>query len=60
MDKKEYTIETVEQIPLDSCFNKYVAIIKCIFNRKAKYVFEFDVNENDEYELVGCVFKKGK
>lgn len=55
---KEYTIETKEQVPIDSCFNKFIAILKCIFIKDAMYVFEFDF-EDDDYELVGCVFSKG-
>ena len=57
---KEYTIETIEQIPLHSCTNKYFAILKCLIMKNAKYVFEFEVDENDDVELIGCVFKKGK
>ena len=58
LEIKEYTIETIEQIPLYSYTNKYFAILKCLFIKKAKYVFEFEVDENDDYELLGCVFNK--
>ena len=55
---REYTVETKEQFPICSFLNKYIAIAKCIFTKKAMYVFEFEVDEEDDYELVGCVFSK--
>lgn len=57
---KEYSVETEEQVPICSSLNKHTAVIKCLFTKKAMYVFEFEVNEEDEYELIGCVFSKGR
>lgn len=57
---KYYTIETEEQTPIEFCKNKLVAIFKCLFNKKAKYVFEFEyiIDILEDSELVGCVFSK--
>ena len=57
---KDYIIETEEQIPIEHCKNKFVAIIKCIFNKDAKYVFEYEyvVDIYEDSELLGCVFSK--
>lgn len=54
----EYSVETKEQAPISFHFNKFIAILKCIFTKEAMYVFEFECNESDEYELIGCVFSK--
>ena len=55
---KEYTVETKEQTPISFHKSKIVAILRCIFDVKARYVFEFHVDDNDDYELIGCVFIK--
>ena len=57
---KYYVIETEEQTPIENCKSKLIAIIKCIFNKEAKYVFEYEyvVDIYEDSELLGCVFSK--
>ena len=45
---------------LNTCNNKVLAIVKCIFNKDAKYVFgfEYEVDVFEDADLMGCVFSK--
>lgn len=55
-----YTVETENQVVLNTCNNKVLAIVKCIFNKDAKYVFgfEYEVDAFEDADLMGCVFSK--
>jgi hypothetical protein len=50
---KYYTVEKENDIVIYFCKNKFVALIKCIFNKECKKVFQY---ENDE--VMGCIFSK--
>ena len=51
---KIYSVETKNENVIDFSRYKIVAILKCLFVKKAFCVFEFT-----DKELVGCVFSKG-
>ena len=53
-----YTIETSDQVPITDTKFYLLAVIKCLLIKKACYVFKFYCDENDDYELLDCVFNK--
>lgn len=57
---KYYTIETYELMVIEHCKNKFIAILKCIFNKEAKYVveFEYEIDIFEDSKFVSCVFSK--
>ena len=57
---KRYIIESKNSDFLYESNSKLLAILKCLFNRNAGYVLEFNIDSIDNYDLVGCVFSKKK
>lgn len=53
-----YTIETVNQVPITDTKLYLLAVIKCLLIKNACYVFKFYCDQNDDYELIDCVFNK--
>lgn len=56
--KYYYSIEDIEFNVVAMSCSKLLAILKCMLNKNALYVFEFVVDDNENYEMLGCIFNK--
>lgn len=56
--KYYYSIEDVKLNVITMSRLKLLAIIKCILNKNAVCVFKFIVDDNENHELLGCIFSK--
>ena len=56
--KYYYSFEDIEFNVVAMSCSKLLAILKCMLNKNALYVFEFVVDDNENYEMLGCIFNK--
>ena len=56
--KYYYSIEDVELNVVTMSRFKLLAMLKCILNKSALCVFKFVVDDNENHELLGCIFSK--